>query len=759
MTAIGDLDGYADTAHCVLLPNNMDYTDQPPAMNCSSPFQYHVYYNETFPDVTLINCSGNTSPSQPLQGTWTWWLSCVDFYGNAQSFDLNTKVWFTVDWEEPPNITVFLDSESGMDLTNDTLECSAVIFDPESDFDPDSTVITWLVDGKPVSSSSAPPYTLVGDEYHFSSLLSPDKTGRGDNITCEVYASDTVGMNDTRSDSLVIRNSPPIDSYLLAPALGTAYDDEMLMYWVDALDADDDYLTYTIEVDNESASSVPVFNNSNNALLDYYPVKVLPVTGVKSSPSVYRDLIAYVDDRKGDDDIYLYDTLTGVDTAVAMSTAEQSNPKVYGDYVIFEEGAGAYRSVKKFDMASGVTTTVADSVIPGSMDYFGDEVVYANYSSGAIFVFDLSSGDRSLVYTDPKVENTQVYGDLVAWDNTTHSFLYELKTKTLTVLDGTAPKIFGRFVVFNGSASNLYDIKTGSLGLLPLGSSADYDLYGHLLAQVHAGSVEVLDITRPSVAFVLPAGSSPAIYDDLVVWEHNNNVYYARENRSLPYFWTVEDLGALPVYDMVVNSTADGLYAWRLEVCDSSADPSGCTFASSWYDASKDFELFNVDRTPPTIVTTSPTDDTIVGGSFRIWAVINDSLAPHDSTVSSAHYRLTFRDNASVYLDGSLARTGSTWQSSVLDFAGIDLANFTLDIWANDTVDNMAHRQVNFTYDKDWLWFAFGTGDQEIVHDWTVYGGSQIDADFIAYNVYQSTLKITGPLPDTTTRFIPVYDQ
>jgi beta propeller repeat protein len=762
VTAIGDIEGYNDIANCVLLNSSIDYTESYPyARNCTV-WPHNRSYGE-YPDVTVINCSRNTSDTAPLQGTWTWYLSCRDHYWNTNSYEQNTLVWFTVNWPEAPTFDfIRIVNEFGalppFDAATD-LYCQAEIRDGEGDFNASNITFVWTNGAGEIRRSVRSGDLQPGGSFFAEDILPASLTERGQNVTCTVYASDNTSMVNSTNTSLIIQNNPSDWVLLLNPVSETVTKNATFRWSGPSEDmVDHDFVTYRIDIDVDGNSTAPVFYYANNSPISYFGQIMLNVSGVtlpgkQQNADVYRNLVVYEDDRAGNWDIYMYDLDSGTETPVAIGSGNQVNPQIYGHLITYEESGNLYN----YSIDDAVTVLVKSGIKPGSSRLFGDYVAY--HDTGGVRFMRLTQDGREIgTYGSLTTDNvTDVYGKNIIWRTAPgDAILYDMISNSTTNLGlGTVDAVmFGQVAALESAgAIRIVNLSNTSVYYDLLGGNAS--IYGGLLAREYGGNIVVTDLlTSDHYNVTVAAGSNPEIYNNVVVFENGNDLYYAYRNVSLPASFIFENPVDANTYMIDTTRSLDNRsYAWRMQACDNSFMSNSCIWAFDGGLPLKYFALFSIDNTVPVISGISPANSSVVAGIFKIHAKITDNFG--DANVVSANFTILNRPSGAVFRSSTpMTRSGNKWNSSDIDFSSISLANFTVFISARDDSGNWAHSSSDFTVDSNSPWFVFGTGADEITVDDLKTFNDTINSDFIAYTVLRSTVKMVGPLPSSTVRFI-----
>jgi len=770
--AYGDLDGYKDIDNCVLLSDDLDYAEEGPQVlaNCtetsvwSSVNDFAFDLVNTTRLITEVDCNASSNQSGvAVQGTFSWYLSCRDYYWNTQSYSQNDIVWFTVDWPEPPVIDVSLrNAEATAPIySDDDIVCEVYLSDPENDMNTSNITVNWKRNGFTILSHTVDAYGPLDGVYFLSDTLSRNLTARGDMIECNVTASDSRNKIGTNSSSVNITNYRPWYLSMFLPDHSTV-SRNMSMYWLAPIDyVDYDFMTLQVLIDNETS-----FNLSDNSALAFEPVDVLTVNGIpipntQRNTDVFWKKIVYEDNRAGNWDVYLYDFDSDTETSIIASSLQQTNPHIYGDFVAYEEENGARSNVYLYDITNGNLLLVKASVNRSSMDFFGEYVVYN--TGDKIEFYNVVDATRGTVYGSSASSNhTAVYGKDVLWiDMNGSAVVYDIGGNSSRIIAGdySVGKMFGSRVALENSTSiTIFDMfNLSATPVVIVGSEVDMD--GSLVSYYNGSGLSVIDLDGPGIAGI-GYGSNPVIGGMRVYFEAAQDVMYAERNISFPFSFTMEDqhstLNPSSSFVVVMDTlqSLDGGYVWKIIACDNSFSNNSCYNGTTFITGNTtQYAEFTLDNTPPVITSVIPNDGSIVAGQFRVHALVSDNSG--EDAVDVVNYTLRYV-NGTFRANGSMTKFGSTWNGDdLLDFLDIALANFTLSVQAKDLGDNWAIPYiVNFTVNNATPWFLFGSGADEITDDGLKVFNDSIPSDFVAFNVLTSNLKIVGPLNQTTIRLI-----
>ncbi|MFC1723176.1 FG-GAP-like repeat-containing protein [Nanoarchaeota archaeon] len=777
ITLYGDLDGFKDIDSCVLMAEDLDYIENTSYANVLSmcdistvssmtendPLDNFVLNLTDFEDrdITKINCLNATNTTEggiATQGIFKWHVSCRDKYWNIQSYNQNTPVWFEVDWIDPPNISgLDVYTELGLDLSNETVYCSATVSDLDNDTLTGDVNFTWFMNDELVftetRSYNDSDETIIPHEYYYLSELDPQYTRRGSEIKCSVTAYDLTNASDSDYLTFIIQNAAPYRFTQLTP-INESFKDEIIFSWDGPVEIDGDAITYTIQVDDQGTNNNPEFNNSDNYNLSYYakqPLTIPHIPGNQTKPDVWQDLIVYMDNRSDKDnwDIYLYNLNTKVETAVAISSANEINPRIFDGYVVYEESdnSNTWAYIKKYEISTGIKTNIETDAIPNAMDYFGRYVAYRNGDDDVI-VYDMVLDEKTNISNVPFAQNFEIYGTGILWDNTTSTFAYDVVSQQFggSLPTIVKPKLWGPYSALTLAPDVwIKDVRSGFS--FNYGGIDSYTINGNKMVFSDSGTLKVMDLMKQPFNATLGTGNNASIYDDLIVWVDNGNLYYARENRSLPAYWMIDSASATSAYRQILNTTDDAVYFWLIEACDLAYESNSCINATPELPPYT-HSLFGVDRTPPNITAMSPPDSAVVAGEFNLFATIEDNLYIQDEM--SVRYMISYLNGSQLYNGNMSILGGNTWFSDPLDFTFLYLEDLNFSVWANDSVDNTGFRNITFTINNETPWFDFGNIS---VNNLSAFD-TIIDGDMFAYNVRNSSLRIIGPLPSTTQYFL-----
>jgi beta propeller repeat protein len=253
-----------------------------------------------------------------------------------------------------------------------------------------------------------------------------------------------------------------------------------------------------------------------------------------TSPVIDGSLVAWIDTRDGNYEIYAQDLATGEQRRITYDVTDRSiNPSVNAGRIVWEQCPldGSACDVYLYDWVTGVTTQVTNTptVDERLPDVNGNTVVYQRTENGEtdVAAYDLGSGTTKLLGTAGVVEqNPNVSGDFVSVEqgpSGAHRLvLWQLSTGwswPLTTSTGsqTLNDIDGNRVVYTDDRAGQQDIYLTTFSVSPQ-ASVTPDQYGFgevalgasnsTLVSVQSTGAGILHVTGATVTQVTPSGVS-----------------------------------------------------------------------------------------------------------------------------------------------------------------------------------------------------------------------------------------------------------
>ncbi|MEM2121732.1 MAG: fibronectin type III domain-containing protein, partial [Candidatus Woesearchaeota archaeon] len=213
---------------------------------------------------TQASCSHNTSLETNYNYSWYAFV-CDAFSACSESNYANSPYYIN---RKP--IAYDVDISPRPATTSDDLVGSYSYFDADDDEEGNS-IFAWYINGTKVKEG----YVSEGV------FLNTSEFGLGDRIILEITPCDNSGFcGDANASSvLFIGNSPPGKVNLTSPINGdtTVHDRNTTFTWEEAYDADNDPLTYHLQL-------------SNSSDFDYLIVNASGISGLSYTLQVYLDL-------------------------------------------------------------------------------------------------------------------------------------------------------------------------------------------------------------------------------------------------------------------------------------------------------------------------------------------------------------------------------------------------------------------------------------------------------------------------------------
>ncbi|MFC1712143.1 PKD domain-containing protein [Candidatus Poribacteria bacterium] len=335
------------------------------------------------------------------------------------------------------------------------------------------------------------------------------------------------------------------------------------------------------------------------------------------APVIYGDKIVWHDKR--DEDIYMYDLSTGMETQITTGPEGQQVPAIYGDKIVWEDSRSNW-DIYMYDLSTGteirITTDPASQYSPA---IYEDKIIWEdnrNEGRGDIYMYDLSTGTETRITTDPAHQiEPAIYGDKIVWqerqninDNRYDIYMYDLSTGTETRIttdpaNQRAPIIYEDKIVWEDMKNGnwdiyMYDLSTGTETQITT-DPANQDrpaIYGDKIVwhDDRNGNVDIYmyDLsagTETQITTNTATQRNPAIYGDRIVWYDNRNgnwdIYMYDLNNIAP---TVGEISA-PLEPIPVGTTIDA----SADFTDSNVSD---THVAAWYWGDDSASLGTVDE-------------------------------------------------------------------------------------------------------------------------------------------------------------------
>ena len=280
----------------------------------------------------------------------------------------------------------------------------------------------------------------------------------------------------------------------------------------------------------------------------------------RTGPDTSGDYIVYAQ-RGGssstgsNSNVYVYDSATHTERAIAPFSANQYAPAISGKYVVWQDWRSGFPNIYLADLNSGSVAPISkqssDQISPAIS---GTYVVWEDWRNGNadIYLYNIASGaERQLTQSASNEKNPRISGNLVVWqdDRNGESRIYALTLDNMV----EAQISFGE------------------------GSQVSPDVSGGLVVwenQVNSrGNIQLLDLMQNKLYKVTDSQydhKNPSIYGTNIVWEDyrsgSPNIYLFRASTSaLPgvssyRFYGTAQLGGIDVPPgSIVEAVIDGI--------------------------------------------------------------------------------------------------------------------------------------------------------------------------------------------------------
>ncbi|WP_292391679.1 PKD domain-containing protein [Methanosarcina sp. UBA5] len=299
-------------------------------------------------------------------------------------------------------------------------------------------------------------------------------------------------------------------------------------------------------------------------------------------PAIYKDWIAWQDDRNGNSDVYMYDLNTQEEAQITTSDSNQYYIGIYGNNIIWNDWheGSEKRDVYLYNISTSketqITTNKSDKWLPA---IYEDKIAWIDYRSGKsdVYMYNLSTSMETQITTseyDGKYDSKydpDIYGDRVVWVGG-GICMYNLSTSRETKITSVNslkhhPVIYGDKIVWqderNGN-SDVYmcDLSTSRETQITTSGRVSWPaIYGNRIVYADTRNwntdIYMYDIPTGKETQITTSGSAsgPAIYGDRIVWTDSRN---GLENSDI-YMCTIskkDSESKKPVADFFASPTS-----------------------------------------------------------------------------------------------------------------------------------------------------------------------------------------------------------
>ncbi|MFQ6118572.1 MAG: hypothetical protein ACE5KE_01655, partial [Methanosarcinales archaeon] len=300
---------------------------------------------------------------------------------------------------------------------------------------------------------------------------------------------------------------------------------------------------YWIEVSEDS-----LWNVTNNKTEGKKCKEIIQITNDsfdESSPDVYEGKIVYTNYTLNPltGDIYMYDVKSSTTTRITHNTSVNDwGAEIYGDIIVWTHVSElSDADIYMYNISSGITTPiVTDPWIQFQPDIHKDIIVYTDFDSDLIMIYNLSSGLKSALPNSSYGRDPDIFGDKIVWDDYDDIYIYDLSTgQTNKIIDNPAdqwdPKVYNNFVAFLDDRNRV----PGEYG-------RDVYLYNMFTGE----EIQIADGIDPPYVSVFPPYTlyTEDIFNGLLFWTNFSNIdndsniymYKISENKNYPFAITPE---------------------------------------------------------------------------------------------------------------------------------------------------------------------------------------------------------------------------
>jgi beta propeller repeat protein len=390
------------------------------------------------------------------------------------------------------------------------------------------------------------------------------------------------------------------------------------------------------------------------------PISVGTPSANHGESAVYDTTIVWRDDRSGFNNIYLYDSSTGLERILSSGTANKANPAISGHYVVwqddqfFAEGNGT--DIVLYDLNTDTSTRIAnctgDQTNP-SID--GDLVVWQDTRNGLnadIYLYSISAGTELRVSSGTGDQvNPRVSGNRIAWENTSfypsQIALYDYagnRTPFQPITldageDQKNPAISNNLLVWSDNHQDLTyyrvyleDLSTGEIQVITPDDNdhTSPDIDGTRVIWRESDDVFLNDTAVPESETMVTSTFGATTKENLRI-DGNRIVWRESDGASdMVYLHTIGMSETCPVADFSIAPSQTGPVPFAVSFSDSSSNPPGNPVAHwTW-----DFGDGNSSHVQ------NPSWTFVRSGSYDVRLSVDNSLCRSMTPVDPA-YRIT----------------------------------------------------------------------------------------------------------------------
>jgi beta propeller repeat protein len=136
-------------------------------------------------------------------------------------------------------------------------------------------------------------------------------------------------------------------------------------------------------------------------------------TADQTAPGVYGNYIVWQDTRNGENDIYLQNLATKVQTRVTFGI-DAFDPAIYGNKIVYLTG---YDQIMLYDISTKKTTAIGGGS-PYSLSIYGNQILYNDMYTGQYTILHDFSTKKSIKLPFNYVTDPAIYSNKIVYDDT-----------------------------------------------------------------------------------------------------------------------------------------------------------------------------------------------------------------------------------------------------------------------------------------------------------------------------------------------------
>lgn len=206
------------------------------------------------------------------------------------------------------------------------------------------------------------------------------------------------------------------------------------------------------------------------------------VPSIQWMPAASGTRVVWVDQRNDGNDVYVYDTASGVEKAVTTDPGTQMWPEIDGDRIVWMDQRSGDWEIYLYDLSTGMERRVTSAPtsdiwhsqgpdIDGDLIVWADDRYHPSTGHHDVFLYDLRAEQLTRITDDEADQGAQgprVHGGRIVWcdrraDANGDIYIYDVTARTeCVVAEGAAsqgqPDIWGDIVVWTQAGATYSDI-------------------------------------------------------------------------------------------------------------------------------------------------------------------------------------------------------------------------------------------------------------------------------------------------------------